>query len=271
MAGSSVVPVVTGAPGKNLFDGQWESGLYDSTTGAKSTGSALRSVNFIPVIPNANYTTNLVGGGRVSWWTQGQTFISSSAYTTGVFTSTAPSNAYYAKFYAGTTDSNAVAQTQFELGSTATPYEPFTLLPTTNPLNLIPSFEDARWSIHANAKVLGRDYVQHIASAGLERNNIFIDVLPNTNYLFTVNTIGDIAVYDSTVTTAIIAYGGASRTVSFNSGNNTKVNLNIRSKASGTYEIIRPQLYQLSGKEGTLSGSPTQLNKHAKRRLYAKR
>jgi hypothetical protein len=40
---------------------------------------------------------------------------------------------------------------------------------------------------------------------------------------------------------------------------------------SGTFDFIQPKLFQLDGKEGTLNGTPTRLNKASKRSLTSKR
>jgi hypothetical protein len=43
------------------------------------------------------------------------------------------------------------------------------------------------------------------------------------------------------------------------------------SETTGTFDFIKPQLYQLDGKEGTITGSPVPQLKRSKRVLYAKR
>jgi hypothetical protein len=149
--------------------------------------------------------------------------------------------------------------------------------------NLIPSFEDARWTIHANAKVLGRD-VLHLDATGIEQYSYaWVDVIPNSTYRMAINgsfignqriRIGygagnpNVNTYLSAITNA----SGYSVTFTVPSGV-TKISflLDNNNTTPGSFDFIRPQLFQLSGKEGTLNGSPIQLNKHAKRRLYAKR
>jgi hypothetical protein len=142
-----------------------------------------------------------------------------------------------------------------------------------NAQNLIPSFEDARWSIHPNAKVLGRDVLHLDATATHQYSLCTLDVVPNTNYLFLVNHNAKIGVFKIDLVTAISSYT-TNQSLQFNSGANTKVVLslsNVSPLGAGSFDFIRPQLYQLSGLEGTLNGNAQQLNRHAKRRLYAKR
>lgn len=160
---------------------------------------------------------------------------------------------------------NIVAQYDFEnskniIGNTVIP----------NAKNLIPSFDDARWNIHQNAKVLGKDVLHLDATGGSNQaNQIVLDVVPNTNYLFNVNANGYIRIYDGGTT-------GGTNLTSLNNAvvrptlNTVLVRL-FNNSIAGSFDFVKPQLYQLTGKEGTIYGSPRQLNKQAKRNLTAKR
>jgi hypothetical protein len=412
-------------PKKNLFDGLFESGSIDSTTGLNSSGSAIRSVNIYPVKPNAVYTLSNNGNytdQRMFYYDQNKNYISSANF---VSTFTVPSNCYFVRFRILVTDLTVKAQ--LEEGSTATAFENFQLvlpkaktglsfngvtdylqLPSmtmdsieidclidsvqpnsgnnyivdartgltngyirlidtslqgwgslklngqsiTNPstqitrgqriklliganapftddvtifsfntgglandktkgtlykvtcylnnnivaqydfenpanqvgttmmdgqaFNLIPSFDDSRWSLHANAQVLGKDYLRLNYTGQLQESSITVDVLPNTSYLFACGNSANNRYYvqerktDNTVIGGNFRVNGNIITTSATTGK-IRLNLTNSTDTSGTFDFIKPQLFQLDGKEGTLNGSPTRLNKASKRSLTAKR
>ena len=86
--------------GFNLWDEEWEAGVY-SNNGQKSTAaSAVRCKNPIPVLPNTTYyLAGIEGANRVCYYDKNNTFIST---TTGVSTFTTPANCYYMVFNTGT-------------------------------------------------------------------------------------------------------------------------------------------------------------------------
>jgi hypothetical protein len=140
-----------------------------------------------------------------------------------------------------------------------------------NAQNLIPSFEDSRWSIHQNAKVMGKDVLHLDATASNQYSELVIDVKPNTSYLVNVEHNGQIAIWGYTIN-GWINNLTTSKTIIFNSGTNTKIGISLRNLSGvGSFDFIRPQLYQLTGQEGTINGAPILQFKHAKRRLYNKR
>lgn len=111
--------------GKNLFDEQLESGVYNFYTGAKSPKeSYVRSKNYIFVKPNTKYITSCITGkedNEILFYDSNKKFIS---YANGTFLSfVTPSNASYITFYIKDTDLNK--QIQLEEGTTATPYKPY--------------------------------------------------------------------------------------------------------------------------------------------------
>jgi hypothetical protein len=143
-----------------------------------------------------------------------------------------------------------------------------TVLPKTN--NLIPSFEDSRWTIHANAQVLGKDLLRLNATGLNQFSYCSIDVIPNTNYLINANTNGRFALFDDNGIVNISTW--KSVPTIFNVGNQTKARFYFwNHNGVGLYDFIKPQLYQVDGTQGTLNGTPVQLNKQTKRTLYAKR
>jgi hypothetical protein len=146
-----------------------------------------------------------------------------------------------------------------------------------NAVNLIPSFEDARWSLHANTQVLGKDVLRLNATSGVQGSFVDVPVSAGTNYLLRILTTGVarglIGWLDSS--NAIISYS----TIDRGSGITITPPSNIvkarvfldNNGTTGSFDFIRPQLYQLDCKEGTLFGKPVQLLKVPKRQLYAKR
>jgi hypothetical protein len=166
--------------------------------------------------------------------------------------------------------------TQSQVGTTVLDL-PFT--------NLIPSFDDARWSLHANTQVLGKDYLRLNATGFDQASKIVLDVKPNTTYLMAINGSSNgrlrVGVEDGTNPVNGIPWGTLITSVSgggqltFTTGVTvTKINALVTqavASSSGTFDFIQPKLFQLDGKEGTLNGSPTPRLKRAKRILYNKR
>jgi hypothetical protein len=59
---------------------------------------------------------------------------------------------------------------------------------------------------------------------------------------------------------------------SFTTPSNCKyIGVRLENSSIGTFDFIKPQLYQLDGTEGTIVGAPSKLRKPNKRTLYAKR
>lgn len=143
-----------------------------------------------------------------------------------------------------------------------------------NAKNLIPSFEDSRWNIHANAKVIGKDvlHADYTSSLG-QGNDIIINVTPNSiimyNCVFGVNSNHRMRIVDVD-TSAFISNNSLNSP--FNIGNRTKVLVRLEANGGiGSFDFIKPQLYALDGNQATINGSPIAQNKAAKRQLYAKR
>jgi hypothetical protein len=138
--------------------------------------------------------------------------------------------------------------------------------------NLIPSFEDARWSLHSNFKVLGKDVGRLENGTAWNSCKIFIPVKPNTTYSVDGNKVSNDSYLDVLENGVFKANSRINGTRQFIT-NSTTTELEIRlvQSIAGTFEFIKPQLYQLDGKEGTLVGKPTAQLKQSRRTLYAKR
>jgi hypothetical protein len=147
-----------------------------------------------------------------------------------------------------------------------------------NAKNLIPSFEDSRWNLHSNFKVLGKD-VGRLDAGGLFQNSIIVlDALPNTQYTDYITTSDNSRAYmhpysvdANGVETNLGSTNGKNGTTFTTRTDTKKIKIFLANNVSGTFDFVRPQLYELTGKEATIVGKPTQLLKAPKRVLYARR
>lgn len=116
--------------GKNAFDGIWELGDINTSTGINNTNnSRIRTKNFIPIKPETDYclSTNLKKGRWGVFYDKSQNFISRISLdmitdTFKKFTSVA--NAYYIRWYILDNTSTDFEE-QLEEGTSATDYEPY--------------------------------------------------------------------------------------------------------------------------------------------------
>jgi hypothetical protein len=147
--------------------------------------------------------------------------------------------------------------------------------------NLIPGYSDPRWSLHPNFKVLGNDVGRLEAASSFRQDNVIkvnINNNADKNYYFDfgapLNSYSWLFFRDN--------LGGFSRgslrVGTYPKGgvvsvpaNTVTIEMLISSDSVGFFDFIRPQLYELDGKEGTLYGSPVSELKAPKRVLYAKR
>jgi hypothetical protein len=162
---------------------------------------------------------------------------------------------------------NVVAQYDFENSKNIVGNQ---IIP--NSQNLIPSFEDARWSIHANAKVMGKDVLHLDATATYQSSYVTLTLKPNTTYLVKCDGYGRLYFQDKFDSTYLINNQpiGSSYTITTKS-TTTDIMYYVSNGAltTNSFDFIKPQLYQLSGKEGTIYGSPVQQNKGSKRSKYS--
>lgn len=126
--------------GRNLFGTTWESGSYNSSTGAEADStSSIRSVDLIPVKPSTVYritcTCTITSGAFAFlpvFYDSAQNFISSPGESyhdaTVTFSFTTPANCFFAGvrlWNAGTMLPSKVSNTMLNLGSTALTYEAY--------------------------------------------------------------------------------------------------------------------------------------------------
>lgn len=117
---------------RNLFDEQWEQGFIATDGTFGSSSNCIRSMNYITVKPNSNYTLSAPKGQfRIAYYTNNQTFISTlTGNQNQAMSITTPSNCYYIKFcslpditpYYGGTYTNDIMLNE---GSEAKPYQPY--------------------------------------------------------------------------------------------------------------------------------------------------
>jgi hypothetical protein len=144
-------------------------------------------------------------------------------------------------------------------------------------VNLIPPFDYSRWSLHANTQVLGKDYLRLNATGAQQISEILLPVKPNTSYLLSsiigLNADHRMRVRQDNLTGAILTTLTATGQTTFIVPSGVSViSLSLfNNSVAGTFDFIQPKLFQLDGKEGTINGSPTRLNKASKRSLISKR
>ena len=89
--------------GFNAFDGIWENGTINSSTGAEESGNYNRSTNYIPVIPNTvYYGGNGNGTFGLRFYDADKGYITNGSVVNGNATFTTPSNAHFLRLVKST-------------------------------------------------------------------------------------------------------------------------------------------------------------------------
>lgn len=141
-----------------------------------------------------------------------------------------------------------------------------------NANNLIPDFENSRWQKHANTTAKGKNVLLLNATSSGQRSNIVdIPVTPLKTYKYIMNGTGRMRIarndndshlansWDTPNGTVTIPSDCSAIRIGLD--NNTTI---------GTFDFVKPQLYELDGKQATITGAPIQLNKSSKEILYVK-
>lgn len=190
--------------GKNLFDGVWESGTINSTTGAEETATGFsRSVNKIKVKPNTSYAKIANGTVGVRCFDENHTYIGNVVATQNVFTTLA--NTSYIRLVV----SNGLLTNPIGINtpSTATDYHAYqgqtitTTLPQTvyggtlDVVSGVLTVDRAMVTLNTASMDNSEDYpgwrnsgVRNLMGAGL--NNVYNDAQTNVGRGMGVNTIG---------------------------------------------------------------------------------
>lgn len=119
--------------GKNLFDKSLVvvGECFSASLNKIVAGTSWRRSGFIPVEAGKTYTLsgNLPGSQNIAWYAQADKTSIPISYTTSKVAQVAPAGANFAVFNltnTGSSDTTYDSTAQFELGSTATAYEPYT-------------------------------------------------------------------------------------------------------------------------------------------------
>lgn len=147
-----------------------------------------------------------------------------------------------------------------------------------NGVNLIPSFEDTRWSLHANTQVLGKHLLKLNATGAFQSS--YFDLLSGGNLKYLVSCRGTdkglyyVDEYDNNgvKTRNVIGLYLNLIPISFTTLSTTvRLRITLSNDIVGTFDFSKPQLYLLNGTEGILNGTPTPARKQSRRTQYAKR
>lgn len=178
--------------GKNLFDG-WELGGIYLTSGIEfSTTDKLRSKDYIPVASNTAYvavdpeqiSTNARNVQNVLEFDKNKVFIKSTLLISTLITFTTQSNTTYVRFVSQTVGASSFViskytsyKTQLELGSTATPYEPYYESIVYTPVigNSLPN------GTVDQINILSAQHMQNVQEYTLQASDI-AGVIDRTNY-----------------------------------------------------------------------------------------
>lgn len=152
-----------------------------------------------------------------------------------------------------------------------------TIIP--NAVNLLPTFDSGEWSLHSNARVLGKDVLRLDATtSGFESSYFDIPVEFGKTYSFgTIRSIGRIGLTPknsslSNSSQSAVSTTGTSVNITITTADTKFLRVVMDNNAvAGSYIFEKPQLIQLNGTEGTINGSPVRLKKPSKRTLFAKR
>jgi hypothetical protein len=123
---------------------------------------------------------------------------------------------------------------------------------------------------------LGKDVLHLDATGGFQESRILLNVTPNVPHVLRIGSSNIGREYflllksDNNTRYKEDYIKNIQNGYQFTPTEN-QVWLRLSNDAIGSFDFIRPALYMLTGQEGSINGSPIILNKHAKRRLYAKR
>ena len=92
---------VTYVSGINVWDEEWENGYLSSTGQPASDPTAIRSKNFVRVVPNTTYYGKSPVPMGIRFYDESQTFVGTASVNNATFMT--PSNAQYLKFYCANT------------------------------------------------------------------------------------------------------------------------------------------------------------------------
>ena len=182
------MPVLT-TTGKNLFDGKLEFGELNTQDGTNENvlnyDTRHRSVNYIPVKPNTNYTYSCnIGdsGCNWMWYDKDKKYIGSHGYN---INSSSPSNAKYLRYFSGMPQGTNLStlKVQIEEGTQLTPYEPYksNILSCLEPVEL-GSVGEVKDELNLLTQQLTQRTETRPYQEGDELNSEFVTDMTNTRY-----------------------------------------------------------------------------------------
>lgn len=105
--------------------------------------------------------------------------------------------------------------------------------------NLLPPFYE--WTLVRSPYVMTSPYTVTGSPTGGAAHYVEIDVIPNTDYIFSVEHNGNISVYTEDGLTAIKGYT-TDQSITFNSGNNKEIRTYLNGLIAGTFTFKNPML-----------------------------
>lgn len=139
-----------------------------------------------------------------------------------------------------------------------------------NAENLISSFEDERWSLHSDFRVLGKD-VGRLEATAIQTSDLILKLKPDTEYFAEIKGNGLMLARESVTETTLFS-SLSDNSISFRTNGSTEdVYIRLYSNKTGSFDFIKPKLYEVSSLSGTIAGKPIQKLKAPKRKLFAKR
>jgi hypothetical protein len=278
---------------KNLLVGTSNPKLVPSTGTGTVTLNSEYSVSTTPTNWNCGfnvdvnleagktYTLTATGTGfSLDVYNPGQTtyLLLNSGFTNGMSITPTYTGIHTIRFKNSIqTTAYAISNWQLEEGTTATLFRPYSYGPVVKG-NLLPDFEDARWNLHANTQVLGKDTLR-LNSTGVYQDS-YIDLLSGGNLKYLVNYRGtDKGIYfvdeydgNGVKTRNVISLYLNQSPLSFTTLSTTvRLRVILSNDIVISFDFNKPQLYQLDSFQGTVYGAPIKQLDSAKRILYAKR
>lgn len=226
--------------GKNIWDEEWEVGLYDTTTGGKTNGSnCIRSKAYIPIFPGIQYYIKYgsqYSQPRLFYYDADKNYISTDAGYAIPFTT--PANARYMNFHANVSGgiySNDICINKSDTTFNGT-YEPYksnvARLDITTLKVKSPNIWDEEWEVGIYSSTDGQpdnSYTNNIRSKNA------IPVLPSTTY-YIYTGVGQVKVLYYTSADGFISVTSTAAAYAFTTPSNAAfIRFNTNNAYGNTY------------------------------------
>lgn len=220
---------------ENLWDEQWELGLYSISDGSKADSTTnIRSKNYIPCFPNKNYYLKANVGNRVCFYDINKNFISIEFDKQNTVFKT-PSNCYYMTFNLGsaygTTYKNDVAIFKGNKERNYIPYGKYEIEVKNTGKNLL-NLPDGTYTHNGITAVISNGIITiNGTSTATSFLTIPINLELESNFSISLNNT---AMGDSLSEVRLQISGSNFRSVSLSVANNKRENISIY----GTYTSL---------------------------------